>query len=679
LKNRKNQSRADTLRFFNFQFSIFNSQRPGAPLARFRDVLAVVALLLFAVQQPPRLEETIVVTAERLEQRLEESTAAVTVLRGEELQQLPATNLGEALALVPGLQLLAVNPGAPPMIASRGFFGAGEVEYLQLRIDGVPVGDAESGLADWRSVPLASIDRIEVLRGAGSSLFGDTALGGVVQVFRRGSSHASLSAGSFGLVRWDASYAGDGFAIGANVVRSDGFRIHSASEERFARSSFARGRISLTLDASQRERNDPGPLGEEALYAFDREKSHRARGALRYDDESLEALLHLQTRDSEQVRTLLFAPGFGDRALRELTSRGVGAALTKTVTLKTARIASGVDAEYETLDSAYLHDESHEELARGNGSRRRASAFASGEWRVTSKLRIATGARWDAIDDAFAASNAHDRAFSPRLGASLDLGVATAYLQLSQAFKAPTLDQRFDIRPLPQLGVRWPQPPLSYVQAPHEHTKAVAAATALQATISNPDLVSQRSKNIELGLRGGAWEVIGYDTSVDDEIDFDLNTFRYANIGRSRHVGVETRFVAHPASALSARLTYAWTRVRPLDGANRGKQLKNIAEHVARLGVDLRSTLDVHVEVAHSASRWLDDAHRFPLDDATVVDVRVARALGALTAALDARNLFDRRYAPLGFALGDVAFEYPAEGRSVAFTLSWQPLKGTSP
>ena len=186
---------------FNFQFSIPASELHNTPA-----VLAFAALLLFSAQEPPRIEETIVVTAERLEQRLEESTAAVTVLRAEELQRLPAATLGDVLQLVPGLQLLAVNPGAPPMIASRGFFGAGEVEYLQLRIDGVVVGDAESGLADWRSVPIASIDRIEILRGAGSSLFGDTALGGVVQVFRRDTSHASLSIGSFGTVRWNAAY-----------------------------------------------------------------------------------------------------------------------------------------------------------------------------------------------------------------------------------------------------------------------------------------------------------------------------------------------------------------------------------------------------------------------------------------------------------------------------------------
>jgi vitamin B12 transporter len=631
---------------------------------------------------------------QRLEQRLEESTAAVTVLRAEELQRLPAATLGDVLPLVPGLQLLSVNPGAPPMIASRGFFGAGEVEYLQLRIDGVTVGDAESGLADWRSVPVASIDRIEILRGASSSLFGDTALGGVVQVFRRDTSHASISAGSFGTWSWDAAYADRGFSVGTNVSRSDGFRDHAASEEMFAHAAWERGRWRVSLDASNRERDDPGSrdaqqwiddrLGSDELFAFDAEESRRVRGAIRCRDETIEALIHLQDRDSEQVRTLLLAPGFGDRALRDLTTRAAGASAMKTFTMASGRLAAGADAGYESIDSAYFaFEESRgERLAAGNGSRRRAAAFASGEWRITPAVRLAAGGRWDGIDDEFESSSADDRAFSPRLGISVDLHAVTAYAQWSRAFKAPTLDQRFDF------GVRQPQLPLSYVRAARGHTKAVAAATALQTNISNPDLTPQRSKNVELGLRGGTsvyvWEAVGYNTDVEDEIDFDLRTFRYANIGRSRHRGIETMLVAQPGGPLAARLTYAWTRVQPLEGEHRGNQLKNIAEHVARLGIDLRSAVDVHVEIERSSSRYLDDANRFPLDDATVVDLRVARAFGGITAAIEARNLFDQQYAPLGFALADfsgagVPYFYPAEGRSLAFTLSWQSRKGDPP
>ncbi len=293
------------------------------------------------------------------------------------------------------------------------------------------------------------------------------------------------------------------------------------------------------------------------------------------------------------------------------------------------------------------------------------AAFVSKEWRIARRVRFAAGARWDAINDNWNAGvspadpaasrrrgaetapaqpagtpafrdDVSDRAFSPRVGASIDAGAVTIYAQLARAFKAPTLDQRFDQRPFPG-----------------------------GFSISNPELESQHATNVEAGVRGENWEAIAYVAQVDDEIDFDVRTFRYGNIGRSRHRGIETSYRGRYAS-----LGYTWTRVQA-EGSSH--QLKNIAEHVVRASLDFGR---FHVGVEHSANRWLDDENRFPLDDATLVDLRVTQTLGSITAALEAHNVLDRRYAPLGFALGDVPFYYPAAGRSVALTLTW---KGRAP
>src|SRR5688572_8957302 len=137
------------------------------------------ALLSIAV-----IKTEIVVTAARDEQPRDQASAAVTVLDREDLEHLPASSLAELLAFVPGVTML-FDSGASglPMVTSRGFFGGGEVEYVKLLVDGVPVGDAESGNVDWQRFRAADIDRIEVLHGPGSALYGDTALGGVIQVF----------------------------------------------------------------------------------------------------------------------------------------------------------------------------------------------------------------------------------------------------------------------------------------------------------------------------------------------------------------------------------------------------------------------------------------------------------------------------------------------------------------
>src|SRR6266568_2514146 len=121
---------------------------------------------------------------------------------------------------------------------------------------------------------------------------------------------------------------------------------------------------------------------------------------------------------------------------------------------------------------------------------------------------------------------------------------------------APTLDQLFDPRPFP-------------------------GPTGKPIFISNATLLPQRAQNFEVGASRTTaslnWSIAAYSMHVRDEIDLDLRTFSYRNIGASRHRGVEAM-----CELTSARVrpfvTYAWTHVE--DEANPGQQLKNIPEHV---------------------------------------------------------------------------------------------------
>ncbi|HEX2251959.1 MAG TPA: Plug domain-containing protein, partial [Thermoanaerobaculia bacterium] len=149
-----------------------------------------------------------IVVAERAPTDPAAAAAAVTVLTRDEIARLPAATLAELLSFVPGLVMLGGEPwGMAAMPAARGFFGGGEAEYLQLRVDGVPLSDVESGLADWGRLGAEEIERIEVLRGPAAALYGDTALAGVVRVTTRavgadaastGAGFAHVAGGSFG-------------------------------------------------------------------------------------------------------------------------------------------------------------------------------------------------------------------------------------------------------------------------------------------------------------------------------------------------------------------------------------------------------------------------------------------------------------------------------------------------
>ncbi|HZI65287.1 MAG TPA: TonB-dependent receptor [Thermoanaerobaculia bacterium] len=654
-------------------------------------------------QNPPAAtaSEDVVVTAERAPEPRESVPAAVSVLTRGEIGRLPAENLGELLKYLPGFHAhFASAFGGAPIVSSRGFFGGGEAEYVQLLVDGVPVADVESGLADWRRIRAADVVRVEALRGPASALYGDTALGGLIHVFtRRGSAGSSggslsVSGGSFGSAGADvaARVPAGRMVLGAAATVSGGagFRDHSAFEERGGDASVefpgSGGRWTVSVSGSDREREDAGSLsadelavdrdGSNPLFRFDREEARRGRAAVTYRREGslpLRALLHASARDADTTRTLLVAAGVGDRIFRSLDTNGLGGTLEADKTFRLsgreARVAAGLDFARERLDTTYhaVDDfgERGERLARASGRRVRAGLFASGSWEPHPRLRVTAGARWDSIRDDFGREGGGARsleAWSPRAGASVRLGRPDAaplslFLQASRAFKAPTLDQLFDPRPFSDF----------------------AGGTF---RISNPTLLPQRASTLEAGAsrRDGrsSFELILYTTDVDDEIDFDVATFRYSNIGRTRHRGIEAAARLFEDANVSPFFSYSWNRTEPRDGENRGRQLKNVPEHLFRPGISVALPAGIRIEVLSTtlAGRFLDDENAIPLDDATVFDLRLEKRFRRLRTYVDLLNVGDREWEELGLALSDfsggvVPYYYPAAGFAARVGIDW--------
>ncbi len=177
----------------------------------------------------------VVVTGTRQESRLDDQVAHVTVIDREELERSTGRTLPEVLGSQAGLQFSS-NGGFGKL--SGVFIRGLENRHTLLLIDGVRYGAATAGGPILEGIPLEQIERIEIVRGPMSSLYGSDAVGGVVQVFtRRGTSglqpfasatlgsnrFGSLSAGvSGGEDRWD-------YALSAQHLRTDGFSATNAS------------------------------------------------------------------------------------------------------------------------------------------------------------------------------------------------------------------------------------------------------------------------------------------------------------------------------------------------------------------------------------------------------------------------------------------------------------------
>jgi vitamin B12 transporter len=144
------------------------------------------ASAVFAQNQTPNaspltLKET-VVTATRSETRTDELISDVVVIDRAAIEAISARTLPELLSRAAGLQMTA-NGGAGK--SSSVFIRGTEARHTILLIDGVRYGSATLGTPIWEAVPVALIERIEVVKGPASALYGSDGVGGVVQVFTR--------------------------------------------------------------------------------------------------------------------------------------------------------------------------------------------------------------------------------------------------------------------------------------------------------------------------------------------------------------------------------------------------------------------------------------------------------------------------------------------------------------
>ena len=142
---------------------------------------------------PQVLQHTVVVTATRIETPAREVASSVTVIPGYEIDRSRRPDLIEALRAVPGLAVL--QNGGPGEAASV-FVRGSKSEHVLVLLDGVEVNDPmnPSRSFDFAHLAAGGIERIEVLRGPQSPLYGSDALGGVINVLtRRGQGRPSLS------------------------------------------------------------------------------------------------------------------------------------------------------------------------------------------------------------------------------------------------------------------------------------------------------------------------------------------------------------------------------------------------------------------------------------------------------------------------------------------------------
>jgi outer membrane receptor protein involved in Fe transport len=423
---------------------------------------ACVTLPLLAQSTPPpaapeKIEpvKTSVTVFERIEL---ESPASVTSLDKLDIAKTPGVNLDDRLRMVPGFTLFRRNSStiANPTtqgVSLRGLGSTGASRSLVLW-DGVPLNDPFGGWIYWTRVPAEEVDRIEVSRGATTSLFGDRTMSGNVALFTRaaaplrlslgleggnkstwqptaGFSHVMRRLGISGFVR---GFDTDGYLI---VPRERKGSVDTPAGVRFLAgavkidSSTDRDRLSLKLDILAEERANGTPLQTNSTSLgtlsgnYARELGAFQLGLIGYHTrqqyhQSFSALA--ADRNSERLTSFQSVPS---------TAWGGGGYLQGKGTR--AKFTAGADAQ--SVDGVSRETVVPAGLRTGGGTQNQSGIFGQGEFKLGA-LQAFVGSRGQFAGRA-------GNFYSPNAGLALGLGNWRLRGSAYRAFRAPTLNELY--------------------------------------------------------------------------------------------------------------------------------------------------------------------------------------------------------------------------------------------
>lgn len=583
--------------------------------------------------------EPVVVTATRTARTVDETLASVTVITREDIERLQASTVLDLLRGTPGLSI--TNNGGLGKSTSV-FLRGTESDHVLVLIDGVKVGSATLGTAAFQDIPVEQIERIEIVRGPRSSLYGSEAIGGVIQIFTRKGGGAlrpylSFGGGSYQTYNASAGVSGGGergwFNLSASGLTTEGFNACNGKPSPGGAGCFTYEpdkdgyrNASGSVRAGYRFTNS----AEVDVNALRAEGKNRFDGSFVNESQSVQQVLGGRLRLTPLAAWhMTLAAGqsrddsdnFKDGAFKSRfdTTRDT-VSLQNDITLgQTHLVTVGLDYQNDKIDST----EAYAVTARDNEGLFAQYQGAFGPQNVQFAVR-----RDD--NEQFGEHTTGGLAWGYDL--DKDLRVTASY---GTAFKAPTFNELY----FPDFG--------------------------------NPNLRPEESRSYELGVRGknawGGWSLSAYQTDVDDLIAFDAATFAPANIDEARIRGIE--------AVLSVRLS-EWqlrsslTLLDPenrASGANYGKVLPRRAEQALRVDLDRTfGKFRVGGSLLSEGRRYDDLANTREMGGYAILNLRgeyVLTRAWRLQARIE--NLFDKEY--------ETASYYNQPGRSFFVTLRYQP------
>ncbi|MGE5606739.1 MAG: TonB-dependent receptor plug domain-containing protein [Bacteroidota bacterium] len=459
-------------------------------------------------------EEEVVVTATRTPRGKNDTPGETEVITKEEIKMTGAETVAEALAKD---GLVVSNQGGAAAVSTVQLDGFSSGQTLVLT-NGIPVNTGATGTVDLSYFPTAGIDKIEIVHGPLSALYGSNALGGVVNIITdltgEPQTNLGLARGSFDMVKASFTLQQENFGVAVGGLTTDGHRDQSGTDNLFVLAQYDffqddTGYLTMDLTHQVKDSQNPGPqdgvnpLVDEYAVA----DGIDWRGKFDYGKTSWEYKLIFQSNDYRYEHPTM-------PARHQTISGGTDIAMLYSI------------GGHDLLSGFMLRQDRFDSTSVGERRQDNGALFFQDEWRFHETWRLVSGLRWDTGSD-------YSSPVSPRISLVHPISEnSVVKLGYGKAFRAPTVNDLY-----------WPED---------------------EFTAGNPDLKPELSERIELsGEWQGErqWVIAGIFTAdIEDGINWGLKDSKYrpVNIDRMRVHGLSIAWFFHWNEWLGTHLQYRW-------------------------------------------------------------------------------------------------------------------------
>jgi iron complex outermembrane receptor protein len=604
-------------------------------------------------QEEVTLEE-VVVTATRDVQEIRKVPANVTVITREEIERSHVQTTVDLLRSEVGVVVRDLTgTGKNVSVDIRGF-GETATQNTLVLVNGRRVNEIDLSGVDWSQIPLDQIERIEVLRGPGTVLYGDNAVGGVINIITRKpdktfSAEAGGAIGSYHYNREGGSVSGKwgplSAILNASYMGTEGYRDNG-----FLRTKDVGGQIlydlneNITLNYSGSFHQDdtglPGGLTRAEIHQLGR------RATVRPDDKAetedwynslggkarfgnlgrVEVDLSYRHREVED-----FFRSFSFEDRRNLSTWGINPRYILEAPLGPFPNKFTVGFDFYDSESTVFSESAFgpnrlevEKISKG--------AYLLDEFSILSNLILSLGYRmewvtFDLSQDVPAAKD-ETRDREPAWNIGLDYlfdKKSSAFLSIKRSFRFPVSDELIQFFPVFQV---------------------------------NPNITPQVGYHYEAGVRHSFTDQIEGNLTLfwidmEDEIFFNPVTFTNENFPKTRRQGIEVGTTITPVSWLRVWANYAFTKPTLRREPFSGNDIPAVPRHKGSVGGEINFgkgfLFNTRANIVGSNYLISDFANQFErLDGYVTLDARLSYTWKGLKAFVGVNNLFDRKYSEFG-------------------------------